>query len=82
MKLILAGLSIFLALAAGARAQSSIAPPVSSQGSSLGSLIADGYEIKAAVPNGAKYIVFLQKGSAAYACEFVTLTQSRCGEIK
>ena len=54
----------------------------SGSGSSVGKLVADGYEIKAAVPNGAKYVVFLQKEKKAYACEFVTLNSSRCGEIK
>ena len=58
------------------------APGGSGSGSSVGQLIADGYEIKAAVPNGAKYVVFLQKEKKAYACEFVTLSSSRCGEIK
>ena len=48
----------------------------------LAALVADGYEIKAAVPNGAKYVVFLQKDKKAYACEFVSLTRSRCGEIR
>ena len=53
-----------------------------SGGSSMGALIADGYEIKAAAPNGSKYVVFLQKEKKAYACEFVTLANSRCGEVK
>ena len=51
-------------------------------GPTMGRLIADGYEVKGAVPNGAKYVVFLQKEKKAYACEFVTLSSSRCGEIK
>ena len=38
-------------------------------------------EIKAAVPNGTRYVVFLQKDQSAYACEFVSLTTSRCGTI-
>jgi hypothetical protein len=50
-------------------------------GGSIGSLLSKGYEIKAAVPNGARYIVFLQKDKSAFACEFVTLTKSRCGSI-
>ncbi|TDH39094.1 hypothetical protein E2A64_08440 [Pseudohoeflea suaedae] len=54
----------------------------STSGQTLGKLVADGYEIKAAVPNGAKYVVFLQKENKAYACEFVTLSSSRCGEIR
>lgn len=50
-------------------------------GSGMGSLLAKGYEIKAAVQNGQRYIVFLQKEKSAYACEFVSLTKSRCGSI-
>jgi len=52
-----------------------------SSGGSMSSLLAKGYEIKAAVPNGTRYIVFLQKDKSAFACEFVTLTKSRCGSI-
>ncbi len=52
-----------------------------SSGSGMGRLLSQGYEIKAAVPNGKRYIVFLQKDQSAYACEFVTLTASRCGSI-
>jgi len=48
---------------------------------SMGALVADGYEIKAASPTGNKFVVFLQKEGSAYACEFVTLSNSRCGEI-
>ena len=47
----------------------------------MSSLLSNGYEIKAAVPNGTRYIVFLQKDKSAFACEFVTLTKSRCGSI-
>lgn len=53
----------------------------STSGSGMGSLLAKGYEIKAAVQNGQRYIVFLQKEKSAYACEFVSLTKSRCGSI-
>lgn len=53
----------------------------SSSGSGMGGLLAKGYEIKAAVQNGQRYIVFLQKEKSAYACEFVSLTKSRCGSI-
>ncbi len=47
----------------------------------MADLVAKGYEIKAAVANGARYIVFLQKDQSAYACEFVSVTKSRCGSI-
>lgn len=48
---------------------------------SMQSLLKDGFEIKAAAPNGKTFVVFLQKDEKAYACEFVTVTNSRCGEI-
>ena len=48
---------------------------------SMKTLLKRGYEIKAAAPNGAQYVVFMQKGNSAYACEFVTITNSRCGSI-
>ena len=67
-------------LAANAQAQDS---GVSSSGSSssMGDLIKQGYEIKSTVSNGSKLIVFLQKENSAYACEFTSLTSSRCGSI-
>lgn len=66
--------------AAGAYAQDA---GVSSSGSasSMGDLIKQGYEIKSTVSNGSKLIVFLQKENSAYACEFTSLTSSRCGSI-
>lgn len=53
----------------------------SSATSSMGELIKQGYEIKSTVSNGSKLIVFLQKDNSAYACEFTSLTSSRCGSI-
>ncbi|MDQ0319901.1 hypothetical protein QO002_002039 [Pararhizobium capsulatum DSM 1112] len=53
----------------------------SSAESGMGNLLVKGYEIRAAVQNGTRYIVFLQKEKSAYACEFVSLTKSRCGSI-
>jgi len=50
----------------------------SSGGSTIKQLLSSGYEIKASVPNGSKFIVFMQKDKAAYACEFVTVARSRC----
>jgi len=44
-------------------------------------LLRQGFDIRAAAPNGDKFVVFLQKDRNAYACEFVTLTLSRCGAI-
>ena len=48
---------------------------------SMKELLASGYEIKSSTPNGTKFIVFMQKEKSAYACEFVSLTRSRCGAI-
>jgi hypothetical protein len=47
----------------------------------MAELVAKGYEIKAAVPNGGKFIVFMQKDQSAYACEFQSLAGTRCGSI-
>ncbi len=47
----------------------------------MAELVSRGYEIKAAVPNGGKFIVFMQKDQSAYACEFQSLTGTRCGSI-
>ena len=47
----------------------------------MADLVAKGYEIKAAVPNGGKFIVFMQKDQSAYACEFQSLAGTRCGSI-
>ncbi|WP_099866198.1 hypothetical protein [Pararhizobium haloflavum] len=47
----------------------------------MGALLQRGFEIKASSPSGNKFVVFLQKDAQAYACEFVTLTNSRCGAI-
>jgi hypothetical protein len=45
-------------------------------------LIDQGYEIKAAVPSGTdKLIIFLQNEKSAYACEFTSLVDTRCGSI-
>ncbi|MBB3446334.1 hypothetical protein LVY75_16805 [Sinorhizobium sp. B11] len=49
--------------------------------SSMGELLSKGYQIKAAVPNGGKFVVFMQKDQSAYACEMQSLTASRCGTL-
>ena len=54
---------------------------VSGGSKSMKELLTDGYEIKSSTPNGTKFIVFMQKDKSAYACEFVSLTRSRCGAI-
>ena len=48
---------------------------------SMGDLVSEGYEIKSSVANGTKFIVFMQKDKSAYACDFTSLTRSRCGAI-
>ena len=55
--------------------------PSMTSGSSMGQLIAQGYEIKAAVPNGKSFVVFLQKDSTGYACQMTTLSRAVCGKI-
>jgi len=80
-------LSLLAALMAAVPAQAQEAAPEqeslsgAASGSGMGKLLSQGYEIRAAVPNGTRYIVFLQKEQSAYACEFVSLTKSRCGTI-
>ena len=48
---------------------------------SMSNLLKRGFEIRAAAPNGNKFVVFMQKNEAAYACEFVTVNNTRCGAI-
>ena len=59
--------------------QGEVQPPAAK--ASMGELLSKGYEIKAAVPNGGKFVVFLQKDQSAYACEMQSLTASRCGTL-
>jgi hypothetical protein len=59
--------------------QKEVTPP--SAQSSMGELLSQGYQIKAAVPNGSKFVVFMQKDQSAYACEMQSLTASRCGTL-
>ncbi|MCJ9693602.1 hypothetical protein MOV76_18555 [Rhizobium sp. PRIMUS64] len=54
-------------------------PPA--QQSSMGELLSKGYQIKAAIQNGSKFVVFMQKDQSAYACEMQSLTASRCGTL-
>jgi hypothetical protein len=48
---------------------------------SMAKLIEQGYEIKSSSWTGSKLFVFLQKDKSAYACEFVNVTNTRCGSI-
>ena len=49
--------------------------------STMARLLADGYEIKGTAQASSRYIVFMQKDKSAYACQFVTVTTTRCGLI-
>jgi hypothetical protein len=49
--------------------------------STMRQLAEQGYEIKAAAPNGSRYVVFMQKEKSVYACEFVNTTQTQCRQI-
>ena len=49
--------------------------------STMADLLSRGFQIKAAVPNGGKFVVFMQKDQSAYACEFSSLTDTRCGSL-
>jgi hypothetical protein len=76
------GLAISVAcLASAAWAQENNADQPAADGATMGQLIADGYEIKAAIPNGKRFVVFLQKDSTGYACEMANLSRSKCGKI-
>ncbi len=70
---------ILLATAAAANAQEEV--QVGASSASMGQLASQGYEIKAAAPNGSRYVVFMQKDTSAYACEFVNTTQTQCRQI-
>ena len=78
-KVALASSAICLATVAFAQ-EDNVAKPAA-EGVSMGQLVADGYEIKAAVPNGKRFVVFLQKDSTGYACEMTGLSVSQCGKI-
>lgn len=84
LALLVLGLAASPAVAQTANPSNSLGGPsgaVSSGSRSMGALVAEGYEIKASSPTGNRFVVFLQKEGSAYACEFVTLSNSRCGEI-
>ena len=47
----------------------------------IGQLVSEGYEIKAAAPNGSRYVIFMQNDQSAYACEFVNTANTQCRPI-
>ncbi|MXN46808.1 hypothetical protein GR138_16555 [Shinella kummerowiae] len=65
-----------LVTAAAAHAQQAEEPPIVS--STMGELASQGYQIKAAAPNGSRYVIFMQNDKSAYACEFVNTTDTQC----
>ena len=67
-----------LLTAAAASAQQEVQVATSA---TMGELASRGFEIKAAAPNGSRYVVFMQKDTSAYACEFVNTTQTQCRQI-
>ncbi len=75
-----AAAALVLSAPAVSQAQEALSS-VSGGSASIATLLSEGYEIKTSVLNGTKLIVFMQKDKTAYACEFVTLTRSRCGVI-
>ncbi len=70
--------AVAVLLAAPAYAQDS---GEKSASATMGQLVSQGYEIKAAAPNGGRYVVFMQNDKSAYACEFVNTTQTQCRQI-
>ncbi len=62
-------------------AENGVSSQSSGGSSTVRELLTMGYEIKTSVPNGSKFIVFMQKDKAAYACEFVTVARSRCESL-
>jgi hypothetical protein len=82
LRLALAASVLFAAGSAFAQTAS----PVTGNGNAaatttMADLLAQGFEIKTAVPNGTIFVVFMQKDQSAYACEFVSLTETKCGAI-
>ncbi len=75
-------LAVLAASAAAALAQETDASPqAGTTQSTMARLLADGYEIKGTAQASSRYIVFMQKEKTAYACQFVTVTTTRCGLI-
>ena len=67
-----------LLTAAAANAQQAREPAASA---TMAELASQGYEIKAAAPNGSRYVIFMQNDQSAYACEFVNTAQTQCRQI-
>ena len=76
-----AALALLLTAIAPAAFAQEDQPSMTTSGVSMGQLLSEGFEIKAAVPNGKSFVVFLQKDSTGYACEMAALSRSVCGKI-
>ncbi|QRM55010.1 hypothetical protein [Sinorhizobium sp. BG8] len=70
-------LTLLLSAVSAASAQD-IGSRSKSGSATMAQLIAEGYEIKAAAPNGSRYVVFMQKEKSAYACEFANVSATQC----
>lgn len=81
MRLVLASLLVAACCGAAAAQQQTEASGEAGP-QTMGALVAQGYEIKAAAPNAGKFVVWVQKGEHAYACDFATVRNARCEEIK
>jgi hypothetical protein len=74
--------ALLLAPAAMAQTSGSQTTVETAGGQTMAQLLTAGYEIRTSVLNGTQMVVFMQKDKSAYACEFVSVTRSRCAEIK
>ena len=74
-----AAIAALFVTAASAHAQQAEEPVAAT--ATIGDLVSQGFEIKAAAPNGSRYVVFMQNDKSAYACEFVNVTATRCRQI-
>ncbi|MGF9692621.1 MULTISPECIES: hypothetical protein [unclassified Rhizobium] len=82
-RLVLSAGLVAAALPAVAQSQTGPVDTASRGGAdaTMAELLSREYEIKSAVPNGSKLIVFMQKGTSGYACEFVNVAKTRCASI-
>lgn len=75
------GIVLGTAVLASVAVMPAVAQDSGGDSNTMRGLLRQGFEIKAMAPNGAQYVVLLQKDTSAYACEFVTVTNSRCRAI-
>lgn len=75
-KIVFAALVLFTATAAHAQQADQ-----GSDSKTIGQLVSEGYQIKAAAPNGSRYVIFMQNDQSAYACEFVNTADTQCRPI-